>query len=119
TPYDRQFFKQLSDGSYRSATKIVPILMELFRPRSVIDVGCGIGTWLLAFREMGAMEITGIDGPYVDASDLLIPNEMFLKADLSRPLNLSKRSDLAVCLEVAEHLPAEASAGFVNTLCSI
>ena len=119
TPYDRQFFKQLSEGSYRSATNIVPILMELFRPRSVIDVGCGIGTWLRAFRENGVMEITGIDGPYVEASDLLIPIDTFLKADLSRPLNLSKRSDLAVCLEVAEHLPAKTSAGLVSTLCSI
>ena len=119
TPYDREFFKQLSGGSYRSATEIVPILIELFQPRSVIDVGCGIGTWLRVFREKGVTAITGIDGPYVEETDLLIPSETFLKADLSRPIKVPKRSDLALCLEVAEHLPTERSASLVNTLCAM
>jgi len=119
TPYDRQFYKQISGGSYRSAMIVVPILRELFRPLSVIDVGCGIGTWLRAFQETGVTDIIGIDGPYVEATDLLIPHETFLKADLSRPLAFSKKGDLALCLEVAEHLPVAASTVIVRTLCSI
>ena len=96
------FFSNLSDGSYRSARIVVPILIELFNPRSVIDVGCGVGTWLRAFQENGVGDITGVDGPYIDGADLLIPHESFLTADLSRTLTLKKRGDLALCLEVAE-----------------
>ena len=41
--YDEEFFRELRDGSRRSATVIVPLVVNLIRPRSVVDVGCGTG----------------------------------------------------------------------------
>ena len=34
-----------------SAHRIVPLIIGLVRPTSVIDVGCGTGTWLGAFTD--------------------------------------------------------------------
>jgi hypothetical protein len=111
-PYSQNFFDGIETGSLQSAQVVVPLVLELTRPRSVIDVGCGRGAWLRAFRNGGVEHIRGIDGGYVDTASLLIPQECFSAVDLSKPFELSGRYDLALCLEVAEHLPA----GMANVL---
>jgi SAM-dependent methyltransferase len=118
-PYDAEFFRWQSDGSRRSADAIVPIVASLLKPRSVIDVGCGIGTWAAAFSEAGVEDVTGIDGDYVDQTQLQIPRDQFQTADLTRPLRLERRFDLAVSLEVAEHLPPERGESFVGDLVAL
>jgi SAM-dependent methyltransferase len=98
---------------------VVPIIMEAVGCRSVIDVGCGVGTWLSVFLEHGVTDVQGIDGPYVDVEALLIPRDHFVKADLSASLpRLDRRFDVALCLEVAEHLPASSTENLVEALTS-
>jgi len=116
--YDENFFDARRDGSLASARRVVPIVAEMTRCRSVIDVGCGLGTWLAAFREQGIEDFRGIDGDYVNKDRLLIPREAFLTADLSQPLKADRHFDLAVSLEVAEHLPPAVSELFVKLLTS-
>jgi SAM-dependent methyltransferase len=98
---------------------IVPLVVERLRPRSVVDVGCGLGTWLAVFMENGVADVTGVDGDYVYSSRLEIPAERFVAHDLSTPLSLDRRFDLAVSLEVAEHLPADRAAIFVGSLTAL
>ena len=80
-----------------------------------MDVGCGTGAWLRAFAErVDDLEVKGIDGDYVDRSKLLFDQNRFVAADLTRMGRIDGRYDLALCLEVAEHLPsrsAETSGG--------
>jgi SAM-dependent methyltransferase len=115
-PYTNEFFTQQSGSSIESARGVVPIVMELIQPRSVVDVGCGIGAWLAVFAEHNVADYVGIDGEYVDRSQLLIPPERFVSRDLSEPVELDGRFDLAVSLEVAEHLPEASARGFVQSL---
>lgn len=95
---------------------VVPIVLELIRPSSVVDVGCGLGEWLVAFQECGVDDIFGIDGEYVDRSILHIPQEKFKVVDINKPFILGRTYDLAVCLEVAEHLEPENASNFVASL---
>ncbi len=117
--YDRDFFDQIQPGSRASAREIVPTLLALAQPKSVVDVGCGTGSWLAVFRDHGIEDIWGIDGDYIDLSTLAIPKEKFMAADLTKPLELAKRFDLALSLEVAEHLAPEAAENYVNSLVSL
>jgi hypothetical protein len=57
-----------------------------------------------------------LDGDYVDASWLAIPRECFKAVDLSKPFDEDEKFDLAVSLEVAEHLPKKHSREFVRSL---
>lgn len=114
--YDKDFYLRQQEGSRRSARVVVPLVMQLIRPRRVLDVGCGVGTWLSVFDESGVAEIQGVDGDYVDQSMLHVPAERFRAHDLRQPLNLGEQFDLVVSLEVAEHLPASCAEGFVKTL---
>jgi hypothetical protein len=114
--YDARFFESQSDGSLESAREVVPLILDLVSPTSVIDVGCGMGTWLRVFKEHGVENILGIDGPYVDTGSLQIPGDRFLAADLSSPFDSGLQADLAVSLEVAEHIPREHVDTYVRSL---
>jgi hypothetical protein len=96
--YNTAFFQNIRDGSLLSARRVVPSLMDLFRPQSVVDVGCGTGAWLLAFAEAGVSDFLGIDGDYVKREDLLIPPDRFMAADISQPLHVPRHFDLVVSL---------------------
>ncbi|MDQ2719740.1 MAG: class I SAM-dependent methyltransferase [Bacteroidota bacterium] len=102
-----------------AAEQIVPQLIKDFRPQSVVDVGCGIGTWLKVFKTYGIQDFLGIDGENVNRNLLMIEDENFLSVDLSHPLNFQRRFDIAISLEVAEHLPEECADIFIKTLTNL
>jgi SAM-dependent methyltransferase len=116
--YDETFFEEQSGGSSGSAAIIVPLVNDLVRPSSVLDVGCGVGTWLAEWQHAGVTDIAGVDGDYVDCARLQISAELFTAADLEKPLDLGRQFDLVECLEVAEHLDASAAASLVRSLCA-
>lgn len=114
-PYDAAFFDRHAPAAARAAAVVTPLLADLLAPRRVLDVGCGDGAWLAAFAAAGC-EIAGCDGPWVDPSRLRIPAERFRAVDLAGPLDFGGPYDLAICLEVAEHLPAERAEPLVAAL---
>lgn len=109
-------FDWLDETSPASAEVVVPIVLDLVGPSSVVDVGCGRGAWLAVFRRHGVADVLGVDGAWVDRGSLLVPAESFRAADLGRPTDLGRSFDLAVCLEVGEHLPESAAPALVETL---
>jgi SAM-dependent methyltransferase len=102
--YTEEFYRNQQRGSRRSAERVIPLILELVEAKSVVDVGCGVGTWLAVFAAHGVTEILGIDGDYVDRGQLQIGEDRFVSHDLTMPIRLGRRFDLVVCLEVAEHL---------------
>ena len=99
-----------------SAHRILPLLFERHRPASLLDVGCGLGTWLSVARELGVGDLQGVDGPWLQPELSRFPVEHIRVLDLEQSFDLGRRFDLVVCLEVAEHLSPEAAPGFVASL---
>ena len=98
-----------------SAVAIVDLVLQYLDPKSVVDVGCGTGTFLQEFEKRGVATILGLDGPATKAA--FGPDESnFLAVNLAEPVELTRRFDLALCLEVAEHLPAGSADLLVETL---
>ena len=118
-PYDADFYDVIRSGARRSADRIVPIVLDLTGARSVVDVGCGSGSWLASFRDHGVTRIRGVEGPHVDDSSLEVAPDVVVRHDLRQPLQLDERFDLAVSLEVAEHLPEASAPAFVASLTSL
>ena len=116
--YSGEFYSRQIGGSAASAKIIVPQILALFPVTSVIDVGCGTGVWLNEFHCHGVADYLGIDGEYVPEHIRKIPAGHFKPADLRRLKKLERTFDLACCLEVAEHLPPENAAAFVQFLAS-
>lgn len=120
--YSPGFYDKQIEESRLSAERVVPVMVELLRPESVIDLGCGGGGWSSEFMKAGC-RVIGIDGDYVPRDRLLIPEECFIPADLERcsregcvPGLEDRRFSLALSVEVAEHLPSGAADGFVDLL---
>lgn len=113
--YDEHFL-QYTVRAACSAERITSLVFPALAPHSVLDVGCAVGVWLAAWQRAGAADICGVDGDYVDSSRLHIPGDRFFRHDLNLPFDLGRRFDLVQSLEVAEHLPAAAAAGFVASL---
>jgi hypothetical protein len=115
--YNRQYFEEQNPRSLDSARLVVPIVVSVIAPRTVVDVGCGNGSWLCAFLENGVSEIHGYDGTSIERSELLIPPGSFTRVDLEDPAaGVEGQFDLAVSLEVAEHLSPEAGDFLVKRL---
>ncbi len=114
--YNPKFYRELKSTRH-SAAEILPIILDLLKPVSIVDVGCGLGEWLAVGGDLGVGDFLGVDGDWVQPSQLAIPVEKFLKHDLSTPLKLKRRFDLALSLEVAEHIPTDAARTFVQSVC--
>jgi SAM-dependent methyltransferase len=99
-----------------AAREVVPIVLQLTKSTSVVDIGCGTGTWLKVFEENGVNDYLGVDGDYVERSMLKIPDRLFHAHDLTKPLILSRKFDIVISLEVAEHLPEQCANIFVESL---
>jgi SAM-dependent methyltransferase len=119
TPFNQDFYGAMQPGMRRSAEALVPIAIELIEPRSVVDVGCARGDWLKVFAEHGVADVFGIDGEHTEREQLQIPPERFQAVELSEPFSLERRFDLAVSLEVAEHLPESSADGFIASLAAL
>jgi SAM-dependent methyltransferase len=102
-----------------AAEEIVPELLKMFQPKSVIDIGCGIGSWLKLFNNYGINDYLGVDGSYVDRGLLMIDEAHYLAKDLEKDLSINRKFDLAISLEVAEHLPENCADNFVRTLVNL
>jgi SAM-dependent methyltransferase len=116
--FDPAYFEWQAERAAVSARGVVPLLMELVRPASVVDLGCGTGAWLQVFGEHGVEDVVGIDGPHVDRAQLRIPAERFVAADLSEPPKLERRFDLALSLEAVQYAPEAAAPRVVAALAS-
>jgi SAM-dependent methyltransferase len=116
TIYDSHFYDQIGARSRRSADVVLPEILRLVPATSVVDIGCGTGAWLAAAQGLGASDILGLDGDYVPREQLLIPADAFRPHDLTMPVTLPRRYDLAMSLEVGEHLPAASAQTLVASL---
>ncbi len=119
--YGDDFYKNQMDDSLISAMKYVELLFPLYKPNTVVDVGCGRGTWLKAFKDRGASVLVGYDGVWNAQVNMIDPSIMFYGVDLNDPITVSDsdRFDLAMSLEVAEHLAPSSAKSFIQSLTNL
>lgn len=103
---------------HSSSQIIVPTIMQIICPESVIEIGCGSGVFLHYFKKLGVKKIFGLDKSPINQELLCqyISENEFAECDLAQPIVLTERFDLAICLEVGEHLPSDTAKTLVHSL---
>jgi hypothetical protein len=115
--YSGEFHKHRHARTEHAAELILSLVRDALPSlNSAVDFGCGTGTWLSVLRNMGAETILGIEGPWADVGLLNIPKSDFRHADLESSVELDRSYDLALSLEVAEHLSPTAGDALVKSL---
>jgi hypothetical protein len=114
--YDKKFYTAEDLGRFSSASAVLTQFFKYYQPKSVVDFGCGLGHWLHVCEQLGAESIRGYDGHYVDTEALKIPQSAFTRHDFETQLVTDKHYDLAISIEVGEHLPEEKAAVFVKSI---
>ena len=101
-----------------SPSNIVPEVLKFVSPKSVVDIGCGLGNFLHVFKQHGVEKVLGVNGSWVEKELLFkyIEPEEFLERNLEEEVQLDQKYDLVVNLEVAEHLHKNAADTIVKTL---
>lgn len=116
-PYTDQFFEQRHTNTQHAATRVLSLVLDVIpKLSSAVDIGCGVGTWLSVLKEKGINDIQGVDGEWVNQALLEIPSEQFLSKNVAEGVQLQRRFDLAISLEVAEHLPPQRADPFIQNL---
>ena len=101
------------------------MMLDMMEIDSLCDVGGGVGLWVSEFLKIkgdgiGLENVRCLDGDYVKENQLLIPSECFIPTDLENRISMSgRRFDLAMSLEVAEHLSPERADSFVEDLVNL
>lgn len=116
--YNEEFYNINRSESYTSAKIVLDIFKNFFMPESVFDFGCGVGTWLRAWQDLGVKKIYGIDANTMDDAALLVPREKIKIIDFENEPYEIKRFDLAMSLECLEHISESRAVCAVDTLAS-
>ena len=119
TKYTASFYRSAGADTPQSAAIVVPLIIRLLRPRSVVDVGCGSASWLAEFMRQGIDDVIGIDGPWIATDQLRIPADRFCVADLGSAIDVHRQFDVALCLETGEHLSLHQAPVLVRSLTSL
>ena len=116
--YTHDFYAHRHEATVHSSETVLALVMDRIPSvRSAVDIGCGVGTWLSALRRRGVLDVQGYDGPWVERDLLVIPQGCFAQVELSKEIpKVTRRYDLAISLEVAEHLHASSAKEFVSFL---
>lgn len=117
--YDSSFFDWVEHGALKSARRLLPYIQQELKIKSVADIGCGTGAWLMVWNELDVDNYLGIDGEYVESARLKIPASKFSARNLAQDWETGGTFDLVQSFEVAEHLPRSVEQQFVRKLCSM
>lgn len=116
--YPENYYKKRQHDPWRSdSNHIGTVLLNEFNPDSVIDFGCAIGAYLEPFHEHG-IQIHGVDGSSAALNHAVVPKNILTKHDLRESYEVDQEYELAICIEVAEHLPESSADTLVDTLCN-
>ncbi len=114
--YSDDYYSWQSRRSYQSAEVFLKVLFDIYKPKSVADFGCGQGAWLVVCEKMGASMLHGYDGEWIKKEKLYSKNIKFFSVDFESEVIPQGKYDLAISVEVAEHISDKNADAFVNML---
>ena len=118
--YDSAFFN--NHKKYQHVYNFIgDMIVGNLNPKSVIDWGCGCGFLLERLYGHGIENILGIEGssevvPFWKSELATGLESKLIIADVTKPIDVGQY-ELAVCMEVAEHIPEEHAELFVKKIC--
>ncbi len=115
--YNEEFYSKRRNLVKPSAEAIIGHVFNLCNIESIVDFGCGTGTWIHTAQSLGAKHMLGIEADWLKEEYLDEPGLEVHRHDLTDSIYIDRKFDLAISLEVGEHLPEERARSFVEDIC--
>jgi len=115
--YSERYFRRRQRGMRDKEIKAGEILSNLFNIESMVDFGCGLGSYLEGVLKGKTEKVLGIDICY-DRLIKYVPEQMqkfIIWGDAGKELDVGKW-DCVFSLETAEHLLPETANTFVDNM---
>jgi hypothetical protein len=115
--YNKEFFSIRTKKFHLIEMNMGKDLARRFKLSSLVDFGCGLGSYLMGALEAGVKNVKGYEFGYESAKDY-IPKDIFpyiQYGDVTVPLTCEKY-DCVLSIEVAEHIHPDKSDQFVENL---
>jgi SAM-dependent methyltransferase len=113
--YTAAYYEEELGPTRQSAPAMCRAMLRHLGPADVLDVGCGTGEYLEAFRAAGVTG-HGVELATAALEQCRAKGLDVARVDLSKGQELPWTADLVYSFEVAEHIPEEAAIGFVRAL---
>jgi len=95
-------------------------IFNTFSPDSILDLGCGVGSYIEGALLAGCKKVLGIELNFDNAkeyfTDLICP--YIISGDVTINLKLQCKFDCVISFEVGEHIEPDGTQGFINNLTS-
>jgi SAM-dependent methyltransferase len=117
--YGKEYYDSCDE--LRWATESAPVIaldvIGAFHPETVIDVGCGSGDYLDAFRKHG-VKVFGVELAEAALTRCREKGLDVVPVDLTKANELPWRADVVCSFEVAEHVRESGARNFVRLITS-
>lgn len=112
--YDEEFYEHADQVHGPMYDRLADAILDRFAPASVLDVGCGTARILARLAARGVV-VRGVEGSRhaIAASPVA---DAIVRRNLEQGVPDLGRFDLALCIEVAEHLPERVAPKLVDGL---
>lgn len=113
-PYTKEYYNSINIIERPQAVALAEILEKMYKLRSVVDLGCGTGLYMAQFH----CDAYGIDisEAAFDKEVVQVPEDVIAIGDLTQPRTVRIKHNLALCLEVVEHIGEESADAFLDNL---
>jgi 2-polyprenyl-3-methyl-5-hydroxy-6-metoxy-1,4-benzoquinol methylase len=113
-----EFYSWHKKYTHNDSVKVGMELFKHFKPKSVIDFGCGIGSYLYAAKQCGIKKIKGLEigGNFAkEYTDESVRELIDFNTDITKPISPGF-FDISMCIEVAEHVEMQGSSQLVKNI---
>lgn len=116
--YNDEFFKWHSIYAHEYSVNSMNRYIDLFKPRSVCDFGCGIGSYLFASHTRGLANLKGFDigGEFARKYTPEIVQPYIEYTDCTKPIITTQKYDCVISFETAEHIEPVGTDIFIDNI---
>jgi SAM-dependent methyltransferase len=106
--------RHVIDAASNCPSRMIDRAIDLWQPRSVLELGCGTGKVLDYLLTKGVLDVYGLEGS-AEALKVAAHPELMRQVDLAKLVDLGRKFDLVYTFEVAEHIRPDSAEEFVRT----
>jgi len=116
---DEKFFERVTIEELPQAFRLARVLTDMYHPTSVSDMGCATGLYLVPFYAKG-IDVYGYDNGTEAKGQSLLKDGLIQWVDVTcESFVPATKTDIAICLEVLEHIPEKDADAAIRALVSM